>query len=180
MNNNSNNVVLLFNQNQHPCHYQNLYIKDLYSVLTESIIADGYFFMQWLFPVQGVSKWHTHTVGLTDNEVDIIRNSSVIKNHILTSAKFILNYYQLMIMDNQICYAENLTSRNYWLRGIGHEEKKLSRIMLSLKLCGFDELAYHLQQVSIDILKQKGFKTDKNPQDTIKFWQNIFIKKQLY
>lgn len=174
------NNVLLFNANQCPWHYRNLYIGDVYYVLTDTIIGDGYFFMQWLFPVQGVSKWHTHTKGLNNQEVEFLQNSTEIKTNVLNSAKFILNYFQLEVKDKQIYLKPTLNQRDYWLRGIGHEEKKLSRIMLSLKLCGFEALATSLQQISMQTLAQKGFKTGKDPKPTIEFWHGIFDSKQLY
>jgi len=52
--------------------------------------------------------------------------------------------------------------------------------MLSLKLCGFETLASSLQKISIQTLAQKGFKTSKDPIQTIEFWQSIFTVKQLY
>jgi len=102
MNNNMINDVLLFNLNQCACHYQNFYIDNIYSALTDSIIADGYFFIQWLFPVQGVSKWHTHTKGLDNHDVEFLQSSAEIKRNILNSTKFILNYYQFDVRDTQL------------------------------------------------------------------------------
>lgn len=90
-NKNMINDVLLFNLNKMPCYYQNLYKDDLYPVLTDHIIADGYFFIQWLFPVQCVSKWHTKQ--LNNQDVDFLQHSDEIKRSILKSTQFILNYY---------------------------------------------------------------------------------------
>lgn len=153
------NKALRFNLGLEPCHYKDLYINDIYSVLTDDIIGDGYFYLQWLFPAQGTSRWHTHTTVVNQDDVEFMRRSNEIKRNIINSTAFMFHYFQLDMNDNLIVPKETINDKTYWLRGIGHEERKLSRMMLGLKLCGFDELAQQLQQLSITLLSTKGFKT---------------------
>lgn len=81
--------------------------------------------------------------------------------------------------DNKLLFDE-IKINSYWLRGIGHEEKKISRIILCLYYCGFIDLAKQLQQLSIQALTRYGYKTGKDTNETITFWEQLLEKKETY
>lgn len=62
-----------------------------------------------------------------------------------------------------------LTERKVWLRNIGHESKKISRIIRSLNYCGHPELAKSLQQLAIKLGQEKGVIQE----ETIGIWTNL-------
>lgn len=175
------NTVLSFNKGLTYCNYNKLKINDMRKSLSENIVCDGYFYLQWMFPLVGVSKWHTNISNLTKDDIyQISKDKQAIVN-ILESAKIVLFFFDLKIENNIFVCVDNFRCKSdFWLRGIGHEEKKISRIALSLYEIGFDELARSLISTSIETLRERGFKTKIDTYETINFWENLFNSKCLY
>ncbi|HHV7071920.1 TPA: opioid growth factor receptor-related protein, partial [Haemophilus influenzae] len=71
--------------------------------------------------------------------------------------------------DNKIFPKPELTERKVWLRNIGHESKKISRIIRSLNYCGHPELAKSLQQLAIKLGQEKGVIQE----ETMEIWTNL-------
>ncbi|MDR3431610.1 MAG: opioid growth factor receptor-related protein [Rouxiella aceris] len=175
------NKVVLFNREIIPCHLNEMYLNEFRSKLSRSVVEDGYFYLQWMFPVLGKSKWHTNTLPLCEQDISELRSDPIAKNNILKSADLILSFFNIAPKNGLYIYNTlNNQENDYWLRGIGHEEKKISRIALSLYYIGLTELSHSLIDVSISVLTDRGFKTKRETLSTVSFWQDIFITRQIY
>lgn len=171
--------VILFNEDVIPCHVGGMYLQDLKLSLTKQIILDGYFYLQWMIPVIGKSKWHTHSEELTESDfVELLLSKKAVSN-ILASISFILSTFNIYISCDDVYLSEDFKCK-YWLSGVGHEEKKLSRVMICLYELGYDGLAMRLRDLSIGTLKHFGFKTGREVNTTIIFWESIFVTNISY
>lgn len=175
------NEVMAFNKGIIPCHYNGLYINELRRDLSEDIICNGYFYLQWMFPVVGFSKWHTNINHLTEEDINLIANDEKVTISILESAKKILYCFDFQIEGNNVVCVDNFRCKDsFWLRGIGHEEKKISRIAMSLNQVGFHEISKALIDLSCETLSSRGMKTGKNTDGIIDFWKTKINNKINY
>ncbi|MBV7388242.1 hypothetical protein KRX11_06235 [Pasteurellaceae bacterium TAE3-ERU1] len=144
---------------------------DFNAMLTipKPVIGDGYFYIAWLFPTDQPSKWNHREGFFTQEDIDYFRNNEIIQQRFLQAFDFIIDYFSLYRKDDQLYAKESLKNQQYWLRNIGHESKKISRIIYSLWLCGQPELARNLQRIAIELGKEKGHIQEQ----TIGIWQSI-------
>ena len=171
--------VVIFNEGLGFCHVNKMDVLHLRNSLTMNLVLDGYFYIQWLIPVSGSSKWHTNVKPLTLNDVIGLSSSKVCVDNIFKSIDHILYFFNIDF--SSMSFKENVFfDGSYWLRGIGHEEKKLSRIMICLYQMGFEDLANSLKILSIELLIRFGFKTGRDYQSTVDFWDSIFVKQITY
>ncbi|MGL5953283.1 MAG: hypothetical protein ACRCZ3_09195, partial [Providencia rustigianii] len=117
-------------------------------------------------------KWHTNINNLTEEDVNLIANDEQATISILESAKKILYYFDFQIDGNRVVCVDNFRCKDdFWLRGIGHEEKKISRIAMSLNQVGFYEISKALIDLSCETLSSRGMKSGKNTDKIIEFWK---------
>ncbi|MDW8490727.1 opioid growth factor receptor-related protein [Acinetobacter sp. OYA S30] len=174
------NDVILFNEGKISCHVNNYKINELLNSLSRELVLSGYYYIQWLLPVIGDSKWHTNTKKLSEDDFIYISGSKIANENILRSVKTILLYFNISL-DDDLCLNSSLdVNSSYWLSGIGHVEKKLSRIMLCLFYLDNKLLAFELRDLSICLLQKYGFKTKKSVKETIVFWESIFDMRITY
>jgi len=138
----------------------NLSLQDMWA-MPKRMIGDAYLYIPWLLPVTESSKWN--------RSVPVFNEEDAIQNKYLHSIDFILDYFSLYRECNQIFPKSELTERKVWLRNIGHESKKISRIIRSLNYCGHPELAKSLQQLAIKLGQEKGVIQE----ETIGIWTNL-------
>ena len=149
---------------------ENLSLQDMWA-MSPKFIGDAYFYIAWLLPVTESQKWnHRFKVPLfTAEDVEAFKNNAEIQPKYLKSVDFILDYFCLYREDNQVFAKSELAARKHWLRNIGHESKKISRLIRSLKYCGYVELAKNLQQLAIKLGTEKGVIQE----ETIGIWKGI-------
>ncbi|MFZ7283433.1 hypothetical protein ACLSZW_07050, partial [Avibacterium avium] len=87
----------------------------------------------------------------------------------LTTFKHIIRYWGLYLENSELKISEEIKNRDYWIRHIGHEDKKISRIIVSLNLCGQPALAKQLQHIAIQLGMEKG--TPKP--ETVEIWKRL-------
>nr|ABV82721.1 putative phosphoribosylpyrophosphate synthetase [Actinobacillus pleuropneumoniae] len=92
-----------------------------------------------------------------------------IQEKYLISFDNIINYFGIYRKGTALFLTDELKVRNYWLRNIGHEEKKISRIIRSLAWCGHLELAQNLQKLAIALIQEKGVLKE----GTLDIWQHL-------
>lgn len=133
----------------------NFSLQDMWQ-LQKCVIGDGYFYIPWLFPVSESSKWNIEVPVFNQEDASFFRSHTEIQEKYLKSFDTIIGYFELVREGNTLKPTEVLQHRHYWLRNVGHESKKISRIIRSLALCGQPELAKNLQQTAIALGKSKG------------------------
>lgn len=80
-----------------------------------------------------------------------------------------MHYFGIERVGNQVFANDTLKARDYWLKEVGHQEKKISRIMRSLAWCGQLELAKSLQALALELIVQKGHLKP----NTLYIWQHL-------
>ena len=146
----------------------NLSLQDMWS-MPKKMIGDAYFYIPWLLPVTESSKWNRSVPVFKEEDRAFFIGDEAIQNKYLHSIDFILDYFNLYRECNKIYPKSELTERKVWLRNIGHESKKISRIIRSLNYCGHPELAKSLQQLAIKLGQEKGIIQE----ETIGIWTNL-------
>ena len=146
----------------------NLSLQDMWS-MPKKMIGDAYFYIPWLLPVTESSKWNRSVSVFNEEDLAIFIGDEAIQNKYLHSIDIILDYFCLYREDNKIFSKTELSERKVWLRNIGHESKKISRIIRSLNYCGHSELAKSLQQLAIKLGQEKGVIQE----ETMEIWINL-------
>ncbi|MBN6709971.1 hypothetical protein JFL47_02265 [Haemophilus haemoglobinophilus] len=151
------------------CHgAYNYSLQDMWNI-PQIILGDGYFYIPWLFPVMESSKWNTKVPVFTEQEAQYFSQNVEIQQKYLHSVDFLLDYFCLYREGDQVYAKPELMERNYWLRNIGHESKKISRLIRSLNICGQKTLAKNLQQFALKMGAEKGVIQP----ETIGIWQSL-------
>lgn len=143
-------------------------LNDLWN-LKPMMIGNGYFYIPWLFPVDKLSKWNKQLPQFTPEELDFFKNNLEIQEKYLISVERILLYFGIRRQDQTWLVSDKIRERNYWLRKIGHEAKKMSRIIRSLHYCGHPKLAKNLQQIALQLGAEKGYLLE----DTLSVWASL-------
>ncbi|WP_439294769.1 opioid growth factor receptor-related protein [Lonepinella sp. BR2882] len=130
----------------------------------------GYFWIPWFFPVLERSKWNKKMPLLSPDEIEFFKQNEQIQQRFLQAFDAIMAYFEIQRNGTELTITETLTQRSYWLKNIGHQQKKISRIIRSLKLLGQELLARNLQQLAIKLGQEKGYLLP----DTLEIWQGIF------
>ena len=146
----------------------NLSLQDMWA-MPKRMVGDAYLYIPWLLPVTESSKWNRSVPVFNEEDLAIFIGDQAIQNKYLHSIDFILDYFYLYRERNQFYPKPELTERKVWLRNIGHESKKISRIIRSLNYCGHTELAKSLQQLAIKLGQEKGVIQE----ETIGIWTNL-------
>lgn len=145
-----------------------LSLQDMWN-MPPKLLGDAYFFIPWLYPVIESSKWNKSVPVFTQEEQQFFNNHPEIQRKYLHSIDFILDYFCLYREGDKVFAKPELAERKVWLRNIGHESKKISRIIRSLHYCGHLELAKNLQQLAIKLGSEKGVIQP----ETLAIWENI-------
>lgn len=149
----------------------NFSLQDMWNI-PKIVWGDGYFYIPWLFPTQESSKWnHKVPVFTTEDALYFSHNLQIQRNYLI-SVDLLLEYFCLKREADQIFALPKLEQRKYWLRNIGHESKKISRLIRSLNICGHPQLAKNLQQFALKMGAEKGFIQE----DTLEIWQNLLAE----
>lgn len=143
-------------------------LEDLWA-LPPSMIGVQYFYIEWLFPVDHASKWNRTVPTLHGDDLLFFQSNPEIQQKFLTSFDKIMHYFGIERVGNQVFANDTLKTRDYWLKEVGHQEKKISRIMRSLAWCGQLELAKSLQALALELIVQKGHLKP----NTLYIWQHL-------
>ena len=146
----------------------NLSLQDMWA-MPKRMVGDAYLYIPWLLPVTESSKWNRSVPVFNEKDRIFFIENEAIQKKFLHSIDFILDYFCLYRECNKIYPKPELTERKVWLRNIGHESKKISRIIRSLNYCGHPELAKSLQQLAIKLGQEKGIIQE----ETIGIWTNL-------
>ncbi len=143
-------------------------LEDLWE-LPPSMIGVQYFYIEWLFPVDHASKWNRTVPTLHGDDLLFFQTHPEIQQKFLTSFDRIMHHFGIERIGNQVFANDTLKLRDYWLKEVGHQEKKISRIMRSLAWCGQLELAKSLQALALELIVQKGHLKP----NTLYIWQHL-------
>ncbi|HGO5855588.1 TPA: opioid growth factor receptor-related protein [Mannheimia haemolytica] len=160
--------IIEFYQGKRKTSQFNLSLEELWH-LPNGMLNQGYFWIAWLFPVEKPSKWNNLAPAFQPEDTEYFRQNTEIQTKFITSFEHIIRYWGLYLENGELKIAEEIQDRHYWIRNIGHEDKKISRIIVSLDLCGQPELARQLQKIAVQLGLEKG---TPNP-ETMEIWRSL-------
>ena len=107
-------------------------------------------YIQWLFPLPEVSRFHPHAPILTAEDVSRFKNSFGLKTRLTVSLEVILDFYGLscQYLDSEqfkITPALTFSDRKkYWLHWGNHNHLRITRILKCLNTLGLEAYAQSL------------------------------------
>lgn len=146
----------------------NLSLEEVWQ-LPNYLLNQSYFWIAWLFPIEKPSKWNIFAPAFQPQDTEFFRNNLETQQRFIDSFENIMGYWGIYLVNGDLIVAEEVQNRHYWIQRIGHEDKKISRIIVSLDLCGQPELARELQKIAVQLGMEKG---TPNP-ETVEIWQNL-------
>lgn len=160
--------IIEFYQGKRKTTQFNLSLEEVWN-LPKSMLNQGYFWIAWLFPVEKPSKWNNLAPAFQPQDTEFFRHNPEIQQRFIGSFEHIIRYWGIYLEEGELKVTEEVQNRHYWIRHIGHEDKKISRIIVSLDLCGQPELARKLQKIAVQLGLEKG---TPNP-ETVEIWRNL-------
>lgn len=132
-------------------------------------------YIQWMFPLNERSKHHPNAPVLDDEDIQFIQNHAEIQVNMLHSFDIILSFYgfdrnELVIQRNK----EFPRKSKRWLTKDNHNFLRITRILKSLKLCGFDAYSKAFFETLVQVYKEYPVITE----ETMSYWnlENVDLK----
>lgn len=148
-------------------------LEDLWQ-LPPNFIKMQYLYIEWLFPIDHSSKWNRTVPLLLGDDLIFFRTNLEIQQKFLTSFDKIIQHFGIERQGTQVFATDTLKSQQYWLQEVGHQEKKISRIIRSLAWCGQFELAKNLQALALELIVEKGYLKP----NTLEIWRHLLDEYQ--
>ncbi len=99
--------------------------------------------IQWLFPLPQPSLNVANIPVIDEEEIDLFKKDPNLRNGVLRSFARMLQFYglKLSLKDGQIVKAKDFDQKSGWLYPRNHNYKRISRILKSLRVLGFESEA---------------------------------------
>jgi hypothetical protein len=109
-------------------------------------------YIQWLFPLADRSTFNPRAPLLDAETIDRFRSDPTLSKNVDRSLRVMLDFYGLAIAGTEILRVPTFGGRSKnWLRPNNHNFLRLTRILKSLTLLGYDERARQLLECLIGI-----------------------------
>ena len=147
------------------------YISDIHELLNDDDWAEeNHRYIQWLFPLNEMSKYNLNAPVLTDTQIDYLKHSIEFQQNLNKSFWHMMRFYGFV---EDTCYdnllrLDNLNkAQNYWLKSHDHNQLRITRILNCLDLFDRSDLADMFRFE----LKQAFIKYGKINPETIMYWK---------
>lgn len=99
-------------------------------------------FIQWLFPLDVLSAYNMNAPILTQEDVDIFRNSAELQDNVLKALTLMLEFYGFSFNAGHVVKSDRFQERaSNWLNDGNHNMLRITRILRSLSLIGLNDYA---------------------------------------
>ncbi len=116
---------------------------------------------QWIFPLKDNSKVVPDSPVLTDDDINDIKSSYTALKYML---KFLDKFRMFLDLDGN--------NVEYWKHEGNHNLLRITRIIKSLKIFGFDDEAYNFYNDVIRSIQDYNIS-----HETVEFWKNALFNK---
>jgi len=131
-------------------------------------------YIQWLFPIETVSQFHQLAPAPTVEEFKELRRDSMVRIGLLSGFVRILQFYGLEWHDQIVTKSHNWNERSEeWAWRPGHNDLRITRILHSLTLFGFDAEANAFLTTLNAIMAERP-QNDKRLA-SFEYWRNAVI-----
>ncbi len=133
---------------------------DLFLNYSRDELEGHHNFIQWVFPTTLPSAFNDAPI-LTEEEIKKFNDSYHLKVKLLTAFEKMLDFYDFELNEGKI----NALDNEPWvLESFNHNHLRITRILHSLTLLGFRELAVEF----LNSLKEFDYKISE---DTLEYWE---------
>ena len=133
-------MIVFFLEGKHP-DYKLRYLSDIWNY-NDDKMESVHDYIQWVFPLDTASAYVSHAPVLIDEEIDEITQSELALNNLIKSKIWFMNF---------------LKRSDRWLLPNNHNQKRISRMIRSLRLLHIDCEANLCLNEIIELAKNKGF-----------------------
>ena len=133
-------MIVFFLEGKHP-DYKSRYLSDIWNY-NDDKMESVHDYIQWVFPLNTLSAYVSHAPALINEEIDEIAQSELALNNLIKSKIWFMNF---------------LKRSDRWLLYNNHNQKRISRMIKSLRLLHGDYEANLCINQIIELAKDKGF-----------------------
>ena len=124
--------------------YEGRYLRDIWS-FDDTKIENIHNFIQWIFPLDRISKYVPSSPVLIDEEILEIKQSSVAKENLIFSKQWFYNF---------------LKRTSQWELEKNHNHARISRMIKSLKLLHSEDAAKKCLDEVLHLAKSRSFNAE--------------------
>ena len=124
--------------------YEGRYLKDIWS-FDDNKIENVHNFIQWIFPLDQISKYVPSSPVLIDEEILEVKQSSVAKENLIRSKQWFYSF---------------LKRTSKWELEKNHNHARISRMIKSLKLLHSEDSAKKCLDEVLHLAKSRSFNSE--------------------
>ena len=143
-------MIVFFLEGSFP-DYCDRYLSNIWKY-SDKQIEEVHDYIQWIFPLDTLSKAVPHSPALINEEIIEIRSSELAQENLLKSKEWFLDF---------------LSRSDRWVAKKNHNHKRISRMIRSLRLLHSDDAADECAREIIKLASQKGMQS----RNVIEFWK---------
>lgn len=145
-------------------------IYDIWKFDDEKLEKEHHY-IQWMFPTNQKSYWNRNAPVLTDEDILMFKKNTLCMKNLRKSLRIIFKFYGFQLSGNNVVLAEDFeTRKRKWITPNNHNFKRLSRILETLTIFGFNQTKKSLQELLTEIYNSNKFMIGDK---THKIWQSI-------
>lgn len=133
--------------------FQGRYLSDIWA-FSDDEIEITHDFIQWLFPLDEPSNAVWDAPILIDREIEEVRRSVKARENLIRSQGWFLRF---------------LSNNDSWVTPRNHNQRRVSRMVKSLKLLHSDAAAVNCLEAVIDLASQRNF----SDACVINYWEGL-------
>jgi hypothetical protein len=117
-------------------------------------------FIQWLFPLKETSEFSKSAPILTDEDISVLKTELLFRGRMITSLFVMMSFFGLepKIINNELKFEKDKfyfeERSKVWLSPNNHNYMRITRILKSLCLFGFNKYAETFMQYLLDLKKE--------------------------
>jgi hypothetical protein len=126
-------------------------------------------YVQWVFPLREISDYNRSAPLLDDETIEAFKTDPQIRDHVDKVVLRMAAFLGLPAAMDGGCVRFGLANSDpHWVEEYNHNFKRITRILASLRLMGFEETAKSLHESLYDLYLKHGTVIGR---DTFAFWE---------
>lgn len=151
-------------------------ISDIF-VFTDTELEKCHNYIQWLFPIDTKSNFNIFAPVLTEEICVKMRADNEVLENLIAAFVRIVQFYGFIYVDNKLVDGPNFLDRSSnWLMPNNHNYMRITRILRSLYLLGFENLSLLLLD-KLEDLYANGYKSVIT-ETALNYWRGFREKQQ--
>lgn len=152
---------------------EDITIKDVLD-MNEQELEDNHKYIQWCFPLETKSKYNSSAPVLDDMELHLIIHNYEARKNFYSVFEKMLVFYGFSINYKRKIQLEDVQRVKEWSSNRPHNFLRITRIVNSLTLLGYKNLAQDFQTILLNSFTYIDELKDIMSEKTKTIWENIF------